>query len=83
MHALPPLTALRAFEAAARLRSVTAAGEELSVTHGAVSRHIRALEELLGVTLLIRGPHSTDPTVEGARLAASTNNSRSFFSDSP
>lgn len=65
----PSLNALRAFEAAARLRSMTAAADELSVTHGAVSRHIRALEELLGVTLLIRGPHSTDPTVEGARLA--------------
>lgn len=65
----PSLNALRAFEAAARLRSMTAAAEELSVTHGAVSRHIRALEELLGVTLLTRGPHSTDPTAEGARLA--------------
>ena len=65
----PSLNALRAFEAVARLRSMTAAAEELSVTHGAVSRHIRALEELLGVTLLTRGPHSTDPTAEGARLA--------------
>jgi DNA-binding transcriptional LysR family regulator len=65
----PSLNALRAFEAVARLRSMTAAADELSVTHGAVSRHIRALEELFGVMLLTRGPHSTDPTPEGARLA--------------
>ena len=37
-HSLPPLSALRAFEATARLGSVTAAADELSVTHGAVSR---------------------------------------------
>jgi DNA-binding transcriptional LysR family regulator len=65
----PSLNALRAFEAVARLRSMTAAADELSVTHGAISRHIRALEESLGVALLIRGPRSTDPTAEGARLA--------------
>lgn len=66
----PSLNALRAFEAVARLRSMTAAADELSVTHGAISRHIRALEDLLGVVLLTRrGPKSTDPTPEGARLA--------------
>lgn len=65
----PSLNALRAFEAAARLRSMSAAANELSVTHGAISRHIRALEETLGVTLLTRGPLSTDPTPDGLRLA--------------
>lgn len=65
----PSLNALRAFEATARLRSMSAAANELSVTHGAVSRHIRSLEEMFGVVLLKRGPHSTDPTPEGARLA--------------
>lgn len=65
----PSLNALRAFEAVARLRSMTAAADELSVTQGAVSRHIRALEESFGVTLLARGPHSSDPTPEGAQLA--------------
>lgn len=65
----PSFNALRAFEAAARLRSMTAAADELSVTHGAVSRHIRSLEETLGVMLLTRGPQSTDPTPEGQRLA--------------
>ncbi|WP_422650354.1 hypothetical protein OJJOAM_003194 [Cupriavidus sp. H18C1] len=65
----PSLYALRAFEAAARLRSMTAAAHELSVTHGAISRHVRALEETLGVTLLTRGPVSTEPTPDGLRLA--------------
>lgn len=65
----PSFNALRAFEATARLRSMTAAAAELSVTHGAVSRHVRSLEETLGVMLLTRGAHSTDPTPEGARLA--------------
>ena len=65
----PSLNALRAFEATARLRSMSAAGDELSVTHGAISRHIRSLEDTFGVTLLNRGPQSTDPTPEGVRLA--------------
>ncbi|HET7163462.1 MAG TPA: LysR family transcriptional regulator, partial [Rhodanobacteraceae bacterium] len=48
---LPSLNALRAFEAAARLESATRAAAELHVTHGAVSRHIRALETDLGTAL--------------------------------
>jgi LysR family transcriptional regulator, glycine cleavage system transcriptional activator len=67
----PSLNALRAFEAAARRRSMSAAAKELSVTHGAISRHVKSLEDTFGVTLLNRGPHSTEPTVEGARLAES------------
>ena len=51
---LPPLNALRAFEATARLGSVSRAAEELHVTHGAVSRHLRALEEALGKPLFAR-----------------------------
>lgn len=53
-RALPPLGGLRAFEAAARLGSVTAAADELCVTHGAVSRHIRGLEDWAGVALFDR-----------------------------
>lgn len=41
---LPPLNALRAFEAAARHLSMTRAAEELNVTHGAISQHVRTLE---------------------------------------
>jgi LysR family transcriptional regulator, glycine cleavage system transcriptional activator len=44
-RAMPPLNALRAFEAAARLGSLKAAAVEASVTHGAISRHIRLLED--------------------------------------
>lgn len=51
---LPSLPLLCAFEAAARTGSVTAAGRELDLTQGAVSRQIRALEEQLKVTLFHR-----------------------------
>ncbi|NBA94388.1 LysR substrate-binding domain-containing protein [Pseudomonas sp. R5(2019)] len=51
---LPPLYALRAFEAAARHASFTRAGEELSITQSAVSRHIRTLEEHFGCRLFLR-----------------------------
>ena len=66
-----PLHALVAFEAAARLRSMSAAARELGVTHGAVSRHVRALEDRLGATLLQRLSRSVEPTPGGAQLAAS------------
>jgi DNA-binding transcriptional LysR family regulator len=48
---LPPLSALRAFEAVARLQSVTRAGAELGRTHGAVSRQLRLLQAEAGVAL--------------------------------
>jgi DNA-binding transcriptional LysR family regulator len=63
------LNALRAFEATARLRSFSAAADELSVTHGAVSRHIRMLEDSVGVALLKRTAQGAVPTAEGQRLA--------------
>ena len=63
------LNALRAFEATARLRSFSAAAEELAVTHGAVSRHIRALEDSVGLPLLQRSAQGASPTAEGQRLA--------------
>jgi LysR family glycine cleavage system transcriptional activator len=63
------LNALRAFEATARLHSFSAAAEELSVTHGAVSRHIRMLEDSLGLPLLTRSAQGAVPTAEGQRLA--------------
>jgi LysR family glycine cleavage system transcriptional activator len=58
---LLPLNPLRAFEAAARHLSFTQAAEELGVTQGAVSRHIRALEDRLGFPLFVR-------TAQGLRL---------------
>src|SRR6267143_5743373 len=51
---LPPLNALKAFEAAARSESFTRAAEELCVTQGAVSQQIKALESTLGVKLFNR-----------------------------
>jgi LysR family glycine cleavage system transcriptional activator len=51
---LPPLNAVRAFEAAARLGSFTAAAGELFVTHGAISRQVQALEAWTGVSIFDR-----------------------------
>lgn len=70
-HALNRLSlnALRAFEATARLRSFSVAADELAVTHGAVSRHVRALEDALGLPLLTRTAQGAQPTAEGLRLA--------------
>jgi DNA-binding transcriptional LysR family regulator len=65
---LPSLNALRAFEAAARLGSTTRAAAELHVTHGAVSRHIRALESDLGTALFIREGRGLSLTAAGRRL---------------
>ena len=59
---LPPLNAVRAFEAAARLQSFTAAAEELSVTASAVSQQVKTLEAWLDVTLFRRTPRGLTPT---------------------
>ena len=65
---LPPLNALKAFEAAARLQSISLAAKELYVTHGAVSRQIRALEEQLAVTLFVKDGRGVKLTDAGSRL---------------
>ena len=51
---LPPLNALVAFEASARLLSFTAAADELDVTQGAISRQVKLLEDNLGQPLIVR-----------------------------
>ncbi|MGO4699976.1 LysR family transcriptional regulator [Dyella sp. 2RAB6] len=65
---LPPLNALRAFEATARLGSASRAAEELHVTHGAISRHLRALEEALGQPLFARHGRGLALTAAGEQL---------------
>ena len=54
LRRLPPLNALKAFEAAARSESFTRAAEELNVTQGAVSHQVKALEGILGLKLFNR-----------------------------
>ncbi|WP_298234788.1 transcriptional regulator GcvA [uncultured Azohydromonas sp.] len=65
MDRLPPLNAVRAFEAAARHMSITLAAEELHVTPGAVSRQIKTLEDTLGVQLFTRGHREISLTRQG------------------
>lgn len=67
---LPPLNALRAFEAVARLGSVRRAADELHVTHGAISRQLGNLEQTLGVALLERDGRGVKLTDAGSRLGA-------------
>jgi DNA-binding transcriptional LysR family regulator len=65
---LPPLNAVRAFEATARLNSVSQAAEQLHVTHGAVSRQLKVLEEHLGVALFVKDGRGLKLTDAGVRL---------------
>ena len=75
MRRLPPLSALKAFEATARLSSVTAAAEELGVTHSAVSQQIGLLEDYFGQKLFVRPGRRIEPApaalalLEDVRLA--------------
>ena len=66
---LPPLSALRVFETAARHPNFSAAAVELHVTPGAVSRQVGALETQLGVALFVREARRNHLTAAGAQLA--------------
>ena len=68
-HGLPPLTALRSFEAAARCGSFTQAAAELHVTHGAVSRQVKVLEEWAGMALFVRQGKRVSLTDAGRTFA--------------
>jgi LysR family transcriptional regulator, glycine cleavage system transcriptional activator len=68
---LPSLNALRTFEATARLGRMTAAADELCVTHGAVSRQVRALQQELGVALFEGPKHALQLTAAGQTLLPS------------
>jgi len=65
----PPLNALRAFEAAARLGGFANAADELCVTPGAVSQHIKALEEWIGADLFERRSQGVRLSAFGAEVA--------------
>lgn len=67
---LPPLNALRAFEAAARHQSFTRAAEELNVSHSAISRHVRGLEDRLSARLFRDLPRGVALSPDGERYLA-------------
>jgi LysR family transcriptional regulator, glycine cleavage system transcriptional activator len=67
---LPPLAALRTFEAAARHGNFSRAANELHLTHGAISHQVKSLEQTLGVALFQRGRRGVALTPEGTALAA-------------
>jgi LysR family glycine cleavage system transcriptional activator len=66
---LPALPALRAFDAVARLGSLTGAAADLHVTHGAISHQIKALESELGTAVLERAGRGVRLTSQGERFA--------------
>ncbi|WP_072386518.1 LysR substrate-binding domain-containing protein [Hyphomicrobium sp. CS1BSMeth3] len=68
MRRLPPLKTLPAFELSATRASISAAAEELRLTHGAVSRQIKSLEDHLGVALFRRFNRRIELTAAGAEL---------------
>ena len=70
LRRLPPLNALRTFDAAARHESFTRAAEELSVTQGAVSQQVKALEAALGVRLFTRTHQKLMLTESGRQYQA-------------
>lgn len=69
MPNLPPLSAIRAFEAAARHRNYTRAGEELGLTQAAVSYQIKSLEQRVGAVLFMRSGRNMELTPAGQQLA--------------
>ncbi len=66
---IPSLSSLRAFEAAARLQSLSRAARELNVTHAAIAQHVRQLEADLSEPLLFRSGRGVAPTETGRQLA--------------
>lgn len=69
MPGLPPMAAIRAFEAAARLGSFTRAADELGMTQAAVSYQVKLLEDRVGAPLFLRLPRGVALSEAGQRLA--------------
>lgn len=70
VRTLPPLNALRVFEVAARHESFSSAARELNISHSAISRHVRGLEERLGVRLFREMPRGVALTMDGRAYLA-------------
>jgi LysR family glycine cleavage system transcriptional activator len=81
MTALPPLPAIRVFEAAARHQSFTRAASELGMTQAAVSYQIKLLEERVGTPLFLRRPRQVVLTDAGRRLAAAATEAFAILGD--
>ncbi|MCB8822513.1 LysR substrate-binding domain-containing protein [Microvirga rosea] len=79
---LPPLDALRAFEAAARLGSFSAAANDLNLTHGAISRQVAKLEHWLGERLFDRQARGVALTPQGQRLHQRTSEAFALIANS-
>lgn len=71
MRRLPPFSAIKAFEAAARRMSFTEAARELGISQSAVSHQVRQLEEFLDTGLFVRHPRGLEMTRSGAFYLAS------------
>lgn len=78
---LPPLDTLRAFEAAARGGSFSAAAQQLNLTHGAVSRQVAKLEHWLGLKVFERQARGVALTPEGQRLYLRTSEAFALIAD--
>jgi LysR family transcriptional regulator, glycine cleavage system transcriptional activator len=81
MFRLPPLTELRAFEAAARLGSFRRAASELHVTPTAISHQIRLFEQAMGMPLFRRRPRPLTLTDAGARLFPGISGGLALFAE--
>jgi LysR family glycine cleavage system transcriptional activator len=77
---LPPLKAMLAFEAVARIGSVSAAADELGVTHSAVSKQLSTLEAWFGTELFADNRRRMVPTPAAARLALATGSALDLMS---
>jgi DNA-binding transcriptional LysR family regulator len=78
---LPPLETLRAFEAAARTGSFSAAAEALNLTHGPISRQVARLEHWLGLRVFLRQARGVALTPEGTRLLQRTQEAFALIAD--
>jgi LysR family glycine cleavage system transcriptional activator len=80
-RSLPPLNAVRAFEAASRHLSFSRAADELGVTQGAISKHVISLEDYIGAQVFVRSPTGLSLTQEGYTLMEALRPAFAMMSD--